>query len=619
MIVKMQKYSFLVHHAEYAQFLDEIRKIGVVHIETKAAEPTPEMQEMMRNISEVTQTMKSLELRKASLKEAPAPIELKKDIELISQLKEYENEAEKALQACSNIEKEIRQTEPWGDFSVDTMCKLSQAGLEFRFLVCPIKKFQEEWIQQYPIAVVSDLRAYRYFVLLTETADKETDAITIPGVDEVAAPERSLSELKDSLEESRRKYDEEQRKIDAVAWYAEPLIKAYYHDMKAEFKMADVWHQTTAEAEGKVKLVEGWVPVPNADELDSYLDTKAIVALRREAEEGEKVPIQLKNNKFTKVFELIGDFYELPNHKELDLTPFFAPFYMLYFGIALGDAGYGLIVLLASSLAKMKLPKMKQALTLGQYLGLATIVWGCLNGSFFGLNMGNFGIPFLENMKEHFITTDQLFTLSLVLGAIQIMFGKFIKIVNITIAQGFRYAFSTIGWIILILGLGASYLLSSNDIITAALAKNINIAVALVAGVLIMILNDPKRNVFMNILMGIWDIYGTVTGLLGDMLSYVRLFALGISGGILASVFNMMASSMSPDIPVVGTIVMIIILLAGHGITLVMSGIGAFVHPIRLTFVEFYNNSGFVGGGRKYSPFADEPKIAVNSELKSNN
>ena len=80
-----------------------------------------------------------------------------------------------------------------------------------------------------------------------------------------------------------------------------------------------------------------------------------------------------------------------------------------------------------------------------------------------------------------------------------------------------------------------------------------------------------------------------------------------------------MASSMSPDIPVVGTIVMILILLAGHGITLVMSGIGAFVHPIRLTFVEFYNNSGFVGGGRKYSPFADEPKIAVNSELKSNN
>ena len=110
---------------------------------------------------------------------------------------------------------------------------------------------------------------------------------------------------------------------------------------------------------------------------------------------------------------------------------------------------------------------------------------------------------------------------------------------------------------------------------------------------------------FLNLGLGLWDTYNMATGLLGDVLSYVRLFALGLSGGILASVFNSLAAGMSPDNAIVKPIVYVLIFLIGHAINMFMNVLGAIVHPVRLTFVEFYNNAEFEGGGKKYNPFSN--------------
>src|SRR5690554_433242 len=565
MIVKMQKYSFLVFHTDYEAFLEEIRRLGVVHIETKAAEPAEDMQEMMRTLADVTQTLKTLEARRNAISEVPALSLSGSGEDLLGKLKDAEAELERLEQYKAGLEKEIKQLEPWGYFSQTTVQKLAESGVKLRFLLCSLKNFRNEWIQEYPVGIVSDHQGYRHFILASYK--NEPAAVELPGVDEIAVPERSISELKDVVYEAALKITELKRLIDTIAYYGIQDIENYRRELKTSFDFAFVKNQTSDEAEGKVKLVEGWVPKPNCDELNRYLETQTVAWISRDPIPGEKVPVLLKNNKFTRVFEIIGDFYDMPNYRELDLTPFFAPFYMLYFGIALGDAGYGLIVLLAATLAKRKLKKMKQVLTLGQFLGLGTVIFGLCTGTFFGLSLGDFNVPLFQSFKDKFITTDQLFTLSLILGAIQIMFGMFIKVANITISQGFRYAFSTIGWIIMILGMGSTYMLSSKGVISEPLAGNLYKGVGVVAGLLIFVLNDPKRNIFMNILAGIWDTYGMVTGVLGDMLSYVRLFALGISGGILASVFNMMGTTMKPDIPVVGFIIMAIILFAGHGIT----------------------------------------------------
>jgi len=195
-----------------------------------------------------------------------------------------------------------------------------------------------------------------------------------------------------------------------------------------------------------------------------------------------------------------------------------------------------------------------------------------------------------------------LFNLALVFGGIQIFYGMFVKAANEIHQSGFRSAFSTMGWIIILIGFGTYYLLgkSSIDPNVVKIAAGIILSIGFLAA---FIFSSPDRNVFTNFGLGLWDTYNMATGLLGDLLSYIRLFALGICGGILGYVFNSLALSLAPDIPVVKYIVIILILVAGHTINLLMGILGAFVHPMRLTFVEFYKNAGFSGGGKRYMPF----------------
>jgi V/A-type H+-transporting ATPase subunit I len=233
------------------------------------------------------------------------------------------------------------------------------------------------------------------------------------------------------------------------------------------------------------------------------------------------------------------------------------------------------------------------------------VIFGALTGTFFGINLIEANIPWLESFKQYMITTDQLFDLAIGVGVVQILFGMLLKVVNISITKGFMYSLSTIGWLILLIGSGLVYGLKSWGSITPETGKMIQYIVFGVSGILILLLNHPKRNVLINFGAGLWDIYGMSTGLLGDILSYIRLFALGVSSAILGLVFNSMAMSMKPDHVIFGPLVMIIILVVGHCITIFMSSLGAFVHPIRLTFVEFYKNAGFTGGGKAYSPFAE--------------
>jgi V/A-type H+/Na+-transporting ATPase subunit I len=233
------------------------------------------------------------------------------------------------------------------------------------------------------------------------------------------------------------------------------------------------------------------------------------------------------------------------------------------------------------------------------------VIFGILTGTFFGINLIETEISWLENFKKYMIDTDQLFNLAIILGVIQILFGMVLKVVNISLVRGFWYSLSTIGWLILLIGSGVLYGLKSAELIPVQVVSVVQNIIFVVSGILILVLNHPKRNILINLGAGLWDVYGMATSLLGDLLSYIRLFALGVSSAILGLVFNSMAMSMKPDHIIFGPIVMILILVIGHSITIFMASLGAFVHPIRLTFVEFYKNAGFTGGGTVYKPFAE--------------
>jgi V/A-type H+/Na+-transporting ATPase subunit I len=605
MIVPMYRYVFLVHHLTYQEFLKNIRKLGVVHISTKKNEPTPQMQELFRHLTEVNKAVKRLESLEPEVPKAALPLHTGEEV--FNRLKEMEKEMEHNHHRLLQLEKEKKQLTPWGNFDWNTIEVLEQNGIQIRFMACPIRKWQEDWEEKYYLQIVGDLDGYRYFVKVERTTDKkgQTSLSEIPDADELILPKRSLNQVALEMQKLKDEAGSLSHELHQIAACCTDILKKYSESIQQQLSEQNALLQTTNELEGAVRMLEGWVPELKKKELDEFLEEQRILHIAEKPTDTDKVPILLKNNKFAKHYEVIGNLYELPNHKELDMVPFFAPFYMMFFGFSLGDAGYGLFILLAATFVKFKKPELKSILTLAQWLGFATILFGILTGTFFGINLLEAEIPWLERAKAFMINTDQLFNLAIILGATQILFGMILKVVNISRIQGFFYALSTIGWLILIIGLGSIYAMKSAEVINAQAAGFAQIAIFSIAGLLILVFNHPRRNVFINFGAGIWDVYNMFTGLLGDILSYIRLFALGVSSAILGLVFNSMAMSMKPDNVIFGPIVMIIILVLGHGITIFMATLGAFVHPIRLTFVEFYKNAGFTGGGKAYTPFAE--------------
>ncbi|WP_240509429.1 V-type ATP synthase subunit I [Geofilum rhodophaeum] len=600
----MMKYSFLVYHADYKAFLKELKQMGVLHVQVKKQEATPEMQDLLRAYNDLLKTIRSLSDRVKNNEVSGEGPRFADGAAVWQRVREIEAELEQRQQQMGSLEKEAQLLLPWGDFSPERLEDLKESGLYFRFLVCRDKYFDPAWEQEYYLQKVSAEGGFTYFVLLQREA-----GAALPeweGVDETLLPARSLSDLRNeqkALEAEVLQFNEE---LDLLATHQVRQLEAYAADLKSELDEANVLHQTQSEVEDHVRLIEGWVPQPKMAGLNAELDRRSILYVASRPTDDDKVPVQLKNNRFARVFESIGDLYELPNHKELDLVPFFAPFYMLFFGFSLGDAGYGLIILLAAIFAKYKVPKMRSIMTLAQWLGLATVVFGALTGTFFGINLIEADIAWLEKWKAYMIDTDKLFNLALILGVIQILFGMVLKVVNVSMTKGFAYAYATIGWLLLIVGSGLAYGLRELGAVSESVGSYLQNGVLIASGALILLFNHPRRSIVMNFLSGLWDVYGMVTGLVGDLLSYIRLFALGVSSAILGFVFNELAMSLRPDNVIFGPLVMIIILLVGHGMTLFMAGLGAFVHPIRLTFVEFYKNAGFTGGGKRYTPFAEK-------------
>ncbi len=605
MIVPMYKYTFLVYHANYTEFLKNIRKIGVLHISEKSPESTPAMQELFRHITEVDRAIKKLDWLTPESTILPHPIN--SGAEVFERIRDIEKEVEHNHHQLVHLDKEQKQLTPWGNFEWEQVHKLQESGLYFRFMSCPMRKYIPEWEEEHYIRVVGDLDGYRYFVKL-EKSDAPTGFAELVGADELILPQKSMQQIAAEKQELIAANDLLNHELHQLAHHNKKHLQQYHQGLQQQLGEMNALLQTSSEVEGKVQLLEGWVPDTLKNELDQYLQTENILFAASKPEEDDRVPILLKNNRFSKLYEVVGRLYDLPNHRELDLVPFFAPFYMMFFGFALGDAGYGLFIIAAAGLAKRKMPSIKPILSLAQWLGLSTVIFGILTGTFFGIDILNTEIAWLESFKRYMISTDQLFNLAIIFGVIQIIFGMVLKVVNVSRMRGFKHSLSTIGWIILLVGSGAVYGLQSTNALGASFLKALQNGIFGISGILILLLNHPKRNIFINFGAGLWDVYSMATSLLGDLLSYIRLFALGVSSAILGLVFNSMAMSMKPDNIILGPLVMILILVIGHSITIFMSALGAFVHPIRLTFVEFYKNAGFTGGGQPYKPFA-EPEV----------
>jgi V/A-type H+-transporting ATPase subunit I len=340
----------------------------------------------------------------------------------------------------------------------------------------------------------------------------------------------------------------------------------------------------------------GWIPAASEKKLNKALDRFACAwELSDPApEEYENVPVQLKNTALTSPLTMVTEMYSLPAYDGVDPNPLITPFFVLFYGIMMADVGYGLIMLLAALIVKRKKPRggMKNFFNLLLLCGISTMVLGFVTGSFFGdalqqiasLLGGEFVLPYTP-LFNPIADTQMILIGALALGGIQIIVGMAVSFIKQTIDGHFLDALFDVGsWWLLFAGIAVG-----------ALGGTWWVAIAGVAA-LVLTQGRSKPTIIGKFIGGLASLYN-ITGYFGDVLSYSRLMALMLAGGVIAQVFNTIAK-------LTGNIfTFMIIFLIGHAMNLGLNLLGCYVHDLRLQCLEFFGKF-YKDGGRPFTPLS---------------
>ena len=603
MIVKMSKYAFMVYHREYDAFLTTLRELGVVHVkETNSVLDNAELQALLaerKQVSTAIRYCKNLNSQTKEVTVAPARGLTKAEgLKLVGKLEEMQEKQAQLQAAKVSLEKDIAYMDIWGEFSYANIRRLKKAGFDVTFFSCPTSKYEPKWGEEYNAFLVNNFQSVTYFVTVNKTGTPiDIDA------ERPKMPDRGLAKLHLAMEQLLDNIKVLNNQLKEYAAEQYNTLVELEKNIQNEFNLSNTLVQTDREAGDKLMLLEGFVPTEEAPAMEVALEKEGYYFQELDIQDGDRVPIKLKNNKFNRLYEPITKMFSLPNYTEFDPTPLFAPFFMLFFGLCFGDGGYGLLVLLACSFFKRKVnPDFKPYLTLFQYLGLAAIIVGTCTGSFFGIALAD--VPALSKVKDYFVSSDNLMTFSIVIGLVQIIFGKTVAAFKMKAQKGVKYSIAPFAWVFVITALALAFGLPMLNLQLPETVKTVFIGIAVIGLVVAYLYNSPGKNIFLNFGTGLWNTYNMASGLLGDTLSYIRLFAIGLTGAILGGVFNQLAVDMTEGMNIVlRAVCMLLILLVGHAINIGLCTISSLVHPLRLIFVEYYKNAEFEGGGKEYRPF----------------
>ena len=593
MIASMTKYSFILLNGEQHDLLEKLQELGLVDV-TRSTKATDDKS---RNIVSEIELLDGLiaGLRKAEVPEGTVPEVIDGDIVRLAggMLMRYaEDQGEIKM-----LERELEDLRAWGSYDLETLKKLEEAGVPLHFHVAPTKLFKQykkELNDEYPIRVIKAGKANTWFVVAGE------DDLPF----EVSLPRDNVEVIKKELKDKKQHY---KRVLSRIASAKERIPELEQKRTRAVEKL-DIYLAGSAAvpaAEDTIVTLVGFAPAENDAKVTALLDQYGVLYIKEEASVDDNPPITFRNNSFVKMFEVLTDMYGRPAYNGFDPTPFIAVFFLLFFALCMGDAGYGLVLILVG-LALKKVESFKSLAPLVVTLGIGTVVVGFFLHTFFSIDIAQWEIfkpvsfLFLPNEIAGFAGG---MVLSIIIGVIHLCLAMTIKAIEAVKVNGFKRSLGTLGWTTLIVGGVIVAALALIGVLSSEVTKLIVIALGIVCAIGIFPLNTWGRNPLANTGLGLWDTYNTVTGLLGDVLSYLRLYALGLAGGMLGMAFNDMGLMVLGDgSNAVLWIPFIMLVLIGHTLNIAMCALGAFVHPLRLNFLEFFKNSGYEAKGRVYNP-----------------
>ena len=579
MIEKMTKYSFILLKGEEDKFLDSLREVGVVDIKRSSVPVDERSTELFERIGQIRHELTTLE--------SGVDTHL---TELLT-LRDSIAEAEEVIA-------------PWGEYDRDKVEALGEAGVPIHFYSVRQKDFDAGWAADYPLEVILDDGKKVYFVI-------PGDVTGFP-VKEMKSPMSTLREL-NALLEAKDKEIERYRKHLEARKSEIPGLEKRGAELSNELNTYLAALAGQSAVDDRITVFEAFAPTDSDAKLAEVLDASDALWFRAPARTEDNPPIKLRNNKFVKQFETLTDMYGRPDYNEFDPTPFLSFFFLLFFAMCMGDAGYGLLLFIGGFLLR-KVDSLKNLAPLVTILGAGTFVVGIVMHTFFGVDIS--ALPWIPAWLKKIMVTGTIagfeaqMVLSLVIGIIHLCLAMIVKTVYATRNRGFLGSLGVWGWTLLIVGGVVIGVLSLAKILPPEVTKWVVIGLGVISALGIFLFNDIHRSPLKNIGSGLWETYNTVTGLLGDVLSYLRLYALGLAGGMLGKAFNDIASMTLGDGSFgIGWLPFIIILVVGHALNLAMCCLGAFVHPLRLNFLEFFKNAAYDGKGRGYKPLQNTTTI----------
>ena len=449
-------------------------------------------------------------------------------------------------------------------------------------------------------------------------------------------PREAIESLNRRIAEIDREYDAAQKELEARGETIETLQNALDAEtIDADRLSANNDLSYTAHA----FVLEGWVRDDEVEKTEQAIKnvTEAYSFEVRDPVEGEEPPSVVKNNRFVKPFEEVQTLYSRPTYGTIDGTPYMTPFYILLFGLMLSDTGYGILLMLGTLLYIKKKKPTGMSAGISRVLfwgGLSTIVWGVLCGSFFGITKTSastievggvfsqismffekLGIfpALLDPMQNSMVMLGLCFGL----GVLHIVAGYIVGAIDKFSKGDWKSAiFDQISWVLITLGLVVGFLpaIAGMAGMSVTLPKSVTMPALIAAGVgalmVVLFKGREKRNILKRMMSGLGGLYD-VTSVLADILSYARLFALGIATGVIGQVFNMLcgmlASASNPVMKIVGAIGSIVLLVLLHTFNVAINALGAFVHCARLQYVEFYGKF-YESGGKEFRPLSYNTK-----------
>lgn len=659
-IVPMQKISLLVHKENKPKVVGFLQSRGVLHIEDikteleglEAMDIDKEGHELEMSVAQLDFVIKFLskyETRKKGIQAAIDGDQVNVDIgkmkEIVKSYKFKEiviraESAEEQLVDLHNEEKasndDLEKLMPWRHLKSDLGNPRETRHVSSLFVIIPTKDweaFKTELIAISPLLILEcdniyQSKVYVHIICDHSVLDEVNGLIANCKAERAELPETQGS-VKNEIERVKKRLKEisdRQGQLNSAAKELskelEKLRMVYdYMNWKLLQKQARRRFMTT----GSTVLISGWMPRKGIDSVKKELEkiTKNFELSEVESEEGESPPVLLEHKRFLKPFRAVTDVYGLPLYHEPDPTPYLAVFFIIYFGMCLTDAGYGLIMFATTwaVLKYLKIPKgMETLVRLLMYGGIVTFIMGILFGGWFGLTpdqapsfmttMSGDRLMFKGQVFDALNNAMTVLILSLILGFIQTLFGVWLNFIhNFRNINKREALLNNLPWAYLLTMIGL-FIVGTAGLLPGAVQSIILIFLYIGFGAVVVTQGRKKSNIVAKVMFGVLSLYDLV-GYMSDVLSYSRLLALGLATAIIGMAVNTIAI-LAGGIPYVGIIVMIVILIGGHIFNLGINALGSFIHSGRLQFVEFFGKF-LEGGGVPFSPLSRKSRY-VNLE-----